>query len=389
MGAPGRRQRWAERQNERRRTAYDTAFAAWRRDDDAARRMLASAVGFRGIPARDAPAYVQLRTGETLLWTAAGVSLLESTRQPGLQAPGYAGFSLYHTGGGPAPVATVVDTGVAAVTNRRVIFLGRHRREWTYAKLVGLSHAADGRASLMRVTNRVRVSGLSMDAGLARGFRFNVALGIAESANDRPGFVAHIQRLLGNHQWSRPQPPEPVTPQQAPLLAGFGPATLAAAAVIAVIALCTVFGLAAGRPTDHTRLSADSAPAIVTHSLSASSSTAAPVVPPSSAPVVVPAAPPAAPVAPPAVPAAPPAPTQKRTASLCGAPPNPYGYNFCGGSRSYSPPADICSYFECINNFWNGVGYMIQCKDGMVSMSGGRSGSCSYHGGNLRTVYKG
>ncbi len=69
------------------------------------------------------------------------------------------------------------------------------------------------------------------------------------------------------------------------------------------------------------------------------------------------------------------------------APANPYGFDFCFGDLIYSPPGDICSYIACIGNFWNGVGYVIQCKDGMFSKSGGRSGSCSYHGGNLRPLY--
>jgi len=76
--------------------------------------------------------------------------------------------------------------------------------------------------------------------------------------------------------------------------------------------------------------------------------------------------------------------------SLCGAPDNPYGYNFCGrGSHVYRPPAGICSYFACIQNFDNGVGYMEECQDGMYSMSGGRQGACSYHGGELRPVSSG
>jgi hypothetical protein len=80
-------------------------------------------------------------------------------------------------------------------------------------------------------------------------------------------------------------------------------------------------------------------------------------------------------------------PTQPQGPNLCGAPANPYGYNFCGGSYIYSPAADICSYLSCIDNFWNGQGYVIQCKDGMFSKSGGRSGSCSYHSGNRRPLY--
>lgn len=70
------------------------------------------------------------------------------------------------------------------------------------------------------------------------------------------------------------------------------------------------------------------------------------------------------------------------------APSNPYGYDFCfPGGFIYSPPADFCSYFACIGNFWNGRGHVIQCRDGMFSKSGGIRGSCSYHGGNQRALY--
>jgi hypothetical protein len=65
---------------------------------------------------------------------------------------------------------------------------------------------------------------------------------------------------------------------------------------------------------------------------------------------------------------------------------NPWGYNFTSGNYIYSPPGSFCSYFSCIKNFWNGVGYVMECQDGMYSKSGGRSGSCSYHGGNLRPL---
>lgn len=75
-------------------------------------------------------------------------------------------------------------------------------------------------------------------------------------------------------------------------------------------------------------------------------------------------------------------------ASMCGAPSNPYGYNFCGnGDYITSPAAEICSYFDCIANFSNGHGYMVECNDGTYSMSGGISGACSDHGGENRLVY--
>jgi hypothetical protein len=81
--------------------------------------------------------------------------------------------------------------------------------------------------------------------------------------------------------------------------------------------------------------------------------------------------------------------------ALCGAPPNPYGYNLCGnGSEVTTPQNDICSYFKCIDNFWNEYakgngGYMVECNDGTYSMAGGLDGACSYHGGEDRPVYSG
>jgi hypothetical protein len=80
--------------------------------------------------------------------------------------------------------------------------------------------------------------------------------------------------------------------------------------------------------------------------------------------------------------------TTTKAPSLCGAPANPYGYNFCGGATISNPPSDICSYLSCIANFWNGRGYIEQCNDGKFSKSGGIQGSCSYHGGNRRPLYR-
>jgi len=73
--------------------------------------------------------------------------------------------------------------------------------------------------------------------------------------------------------------------------------------------------------------------------------------------------------------------------NLCGAPPNPWGYNFCGGSFITSPPTNFCDYFACIPSFWISTnGHVEECIDGMYSHSGGQSGSCSTHGGNWRAL---
>ncbi len=75
---------------------------------------------------------------------------------------------------------------------------------------------------------------------------------------------------------------------------------------------------------------------------------------------------------------------------FCGAPANPWHYNFCAsdiGKYVTSPPSGFCSYFSCISSFWQGSGWVAECSDGAYSLSGGRSGACSHHGGVLRPLW--
>src|ERR1700733_6735271 len=51
------------------------------------------------------------------------------------------------------------------------------------------------------------------------------------------------------------------------------------------------------------------------------------------------------------------------------------------GSLSHATRAAFCSTHQCIENFPNGSGSIVQCADGKWSHSGGRSGACSDHGG--------
>jgi hypothetical protein len=51
------------------------------------------------------------------------------------------------------------------------------------------------------------------------------------------------------------------------------------------------------------------------------------------------------------------------------------------GSESHAEDAKFCSEHECIGNFDNGHGTVVQCSDGEWSHSGGISGACSDHGG--------
>lgn len=105
---------------------------------------------------------------------------------------------------------------------------------------------------------------------------------------------------------------------------------------------------------------------------------------PTDPPTPIPPTPTPKPTDPPAPPPTqPPAPPAKT-----GVNGNPWGYDFNPGSPIYNPPADFCSYFNCISNFGNSPGYVVECHDGMYATSGGRTGSCSRHGGEWRALYQ-
>ncbi|MGY0004044.1 hypothetical protein ACW0Q9_09095, partial [Micromonospora sp. I033] len=71
----------------------------------------------------------------------------------------------------------------------------------------------------------------------------------------------------------------------------------------------------------------------------------------------------------------------------CGAPANPYGYDFCGGSRIRRPAADVCDVLDCVPGFWSGRGWLVQCRDGTVSLTGGQRDSCDGNQGYRRTFW--
>jgi len=77
--------------------------------------------------------------------------------------------------------------------------------------------------------------------------------------------------------------------------------------------------------------------------------------------------------------------------ALCGAPTNPFGYNFCGrGGLIRTPAAGTCSYFNCVAHFASSHGYMVECRDATYSLSGGPKDSvCAARGGELKVVYSG
>ncbi|MGK5552232.1 hypothetical protein ACSNOI_11505 [Actinomadura kijaniata] len=236
------------------------------------------------------------------------------------------------------------------------------------------------------MSNRQRTSGILLPPAEAPGFRFAFTLGLSEHHADRAGFVAHLERLLAAHRRLLPPPPPGARPEEAPRAKGW----LVAAAAGGVLGLFALVGLVAPDPRPE-----EQAVTFTTSSPSPSRSSTPERLPTS--------APPTGKAPTRTAPASSPKPAKSRKAAvrktrkpqepprtrqLCGAPSNPYGYTFCGGTFIYDPPSEICSHFACIGNFWNGKGYLVQCRDGEYSMSGGRRGACSHHDGVGRPVYR-
>jgi hypothetical protein len=392
--------RWAEHQNARRGQDYVAAIDAWRRQDADLRAMRHAAASFTGV--RDSGSLsVPLRRDERIYLTLAGVQAVEAPHAAGLPAVTTTIPPVTATAG-PVPAGIRVrDNGQVLVTSRRLVFLGpRNNREWSYDRLTGLIHDPTAPMTLMRVSNRKAVSGVLIDPPAAASFRFNLQLAIADAAGDRAGLVAYLDHLIGDHDHVRPAPPTAAEPAQAPIRAAWSPLRIVGAgAAVFVLLMCVIAVLLPDPavtpvpPSDiaaGTTTTTPAGPELVTQptpkppspSSTTSTATASAEAPTAAAPKPTTVRPRAK-----LKPTSKPAPKPKPV-NLCGAPKNPLGYNFCGGSQIRTPDFDACTYFDCIDAFWDGKGYMIQCDDGMVSMSGGRQGSCSHHGGNRRTVYR-
>ena len=178
----------------------------------------------------------------------------------------------------------------------------------------------------------------------------------------------------------------------------------------AVIWLGTAAGIAArsagSTSTAHSaavaaRVSDGSAPPIATlaptptaTSAPTPTATAAPTVAPTSRPTSPPApvhssppAPPRTPLPSPATPQTPPGATPRGN-DTCGAPANPWGYNFCYGEWINNPNRAFCSVFPCVANFWKtAYGAVEQCNDGKYTDTPS-PGQCDGYGGGGRPLYQ-
>ncbi|MFC8848673.1 MULTISPECIES: hypothetical protein [unclassified Micromonospora] len=376
------RYRWAHRQNERRQRTYRDAERAWRRRDDELRRLRAAAADFGRQATAGDGLPLELAPGERVFWALPAAQLVELRHTAVLPAPDLcvdpARSALHHRR--PDGVK-VTDAGLAVLTDRRLVLLGgRGRRDWAYGRMTGLAHDPAAPVTLIQVLDRRRTSGLLLPADAAAEFRFTLTLAFAEAIEQRGAVLAQLDELIAEHDQTRPFRPAIATPAQARItsLVPGGRRTVAVAAAVALLVPAVLF---------------ESDPPVRPGPDIASAATAAPTAVPAAFPTDGPAAPPKprrgttpGTAVPPTTPAPVGPPAAKRD-GLCGAPANPFGYDYCGGSRIRRPDVRVCDYFDCGQDFWAGDGYLVQCRDGALSLTGGRAGVCATHDGLRRTVW--
>ncbi|WBB70801.1 hypothetical protein [Micromonospora sp. WMMD812] len=372
------RYRWAHRQNERRHRTYRSAEAAWRRRDDELRRLRALAADFQGSAAAGAGLPLELAADEVVLWVLPAAQLVEVRHTAVLPAPDLTVQPETATSLRPRRPdgVRVTDAGMAVITSRRLVLLGgRGRRDWAYGKMTGLAHDPAAPVTLMQVLDRRRTSGLMVPVDAAADFRFTLTLAFADAIEQRPAVLAQLDELIAEHAQLKPFRPAVATPGQARLsaLVPGGRRTVAVAAAIALLVPAALIESSPSDPAGERAVAATPAP---------SASPVPALVRPAAS---VPAAPTAKPTEPKPKRTTPsPTPSAERR---CGAPVNPMGYDFCGGYRVRKPAAEVCDFFDCAQEFWAGRGYLVQCRDGVVSLTGGQRSACAGHSGVRRTVW--
>jgi hypothetical protein len=243
----GWREHWARQKNQRREQAHQAALAAWQQQDVLHQRWIEVATTFQPSHDREAVPGLRSKREEAIYWFGDGVALVETPHAAGLRPPDSGELldsSLRQ--GAPVSAGPPVDVGQAVVTSQRVVFLGRGRREWAYAKLTGFVHTPG--AILMLVSNRKKVSGVALQPAIVADMRLRLALALADASGGREGLVGQLRQQADRHRRARPQPPPHATPDEAPISAWFSGVRLLAvvAASVFILLLCTIGTALAG-----------------------------------------------------------------------------------------------------------------------------------------------
>jgi hypothetical protein len=188
---------------------------------------------------------VALKAGERLYLIGQGSALIEPRRGAGHWQGANTGISVHVPGtksmryrvgatrgtfvqGEERP--TPIDMGVVVITDQRAVFMGSMQtREWSWAKLIGVTHAADAPWTAISVSNRQKTSGFAYDNQHSDDLRFRLDLAISRALGTTDELIAQIEGELASLPSPEPGRATEVTPA-APTTTSLPPPASTAAA---------------------------------------------------------------------------------------------------------------------------------------------------------------
>jgi len=201
----------------RRRQEYEASYRAWESADAEITELIDTATEFRGIDDASQLEGFNLKRGERAYLTISSCGLVEPRRAVGQYTGGYSGFSFrvtkgvrYHVGGSrgyytPGPESpTMIDEGEVLISNLRVVFRGpKQSREWSFPKLLGVTHYPDGWTAL-QVSNRQKASGIAYGTNASETVRFRLSLALSVHGEREKQFIQELVEQHAAHLRSKP-----------------------------------------------------------------------------------------------------------------------------------------------------------------------------------------
>ena len=218
------------RRQERAPAPLEDQLADWQAHDAHLAELIDWAKTFRGVAPselEDRPPVV-FKAGERVFMVVTGASLVEprssggqwvgqmqgvSVHVPGTRSARYRiGASKGHFVREPEK-PTPIDTGVAAITDKRVTFAGaKQARECVWTKVIAVEHQDTAAWTAIAVSNRQKVSGLGYDEEHAGDIRQCLDLAEAVATDTVGALVADFETERA--EWASKRPGAPLPPPQ-------------------------------------------------------------------------------------------------------------------------------------------------------------------------------
>ncbi len=210
---------WERRREHLHEQKLVEAHSAWEGQVGLVREMAELAHNWHGEPVSPDSGIIG-KPGECAYLVLNGAALIEPRRLPGHWAGHSQGVSIpiykgirYRVGGTRGTyeqgeeVPTPIDTGVAMISNQRVVFAGpKQTREWSYQKLIGFHHDPKLPWTALQVSNRQKVSGILYTEDTELTVRFRLELAIADFQGGRDAFAASVDQQLRDLLADEPRP---------------------------------------------------------------------------------------------------------------------------------------------------------------------------------------